>query len=87
MILVSSFGSIYRISEKEYAAALLGIRSGVGYRLNPKRYLGEIEANLTDLTPAEAQELAKALEASHYKRRVPYGSSRSAKSTSQPEGK
>lgn len=57
MRLVSSYGSIYRISDREYVKQLLSIISGEGYRINPNRYLGEVECNLTDLTPTEASSL------------------------------
>ena len=57
MRLVSSYGSIYRISDREYVKQLLSIISGEGYRINPNRYLGEVECNLTDLTPNEARDL------------------------------
>ena len=57
MKLVSSYGSIYRVSNTEYGKQLMSIIQGQGYRLNPACYLGEVECNLTDLTVDEAREL------------------------------
>ena len=57
MKLVSSYGSIYRVSATEYVKQLMSIIRGEGYRLNPSCYLGEVECNLTDLTVDEAREL------------------------------
>lgn len=67
MKLVSSYGSIYRISDREYIKQLLAIAKGDGYRLNPNRYLGEVEVNLTDLTPTEAKELLEALKTRNHR--------------------
>lgn len=57
MRLVSSYGSVYRISDKEYVQQLLSIIAGNGYRISPSRYLGEVQCNFTDLTPTEARDL------------------------------
>lgn len=67
MKLVSSYGSIYRISDREYIKQLLSIAKGDGYRLNPNRYLGEVEVNLTDLTPTEARELLESLKTRNHR--------------------
>lgn len=57
MILIESYGSIYKLADREYLTILRSIANGLGYRISPRRYLGEVACNLNDLTPAEAKAL------------------------------
>lgn len=59
MILIESHGSIYKLADREYRSILTSIAGGFGYRINPKRYLGEVACNLNELTPTEAQNLLR----------------------------
>lgn len=57
MVLIESYGSIYKLADREYLNILHSISDGLGYRINPKRYQGEVVCNLSDLTVAEAKAL------------------------------
>lgn len=57
MILIESYGSIYKLSDREYLTILRSIANGLGYRISPRRYQGEVACNLNDLNPSEAKAL------------------------------
>lgn len=55
MKLVSSYGEIYRISDREYRKQLRLIANGDGYDLEKARCIGVLDTDLTSLTQDEAQ--------------------------------
>ena len=57
MILIESYGSIYKLADREYLTILRSIANGLGYRISPRRYLGEVACNLNDIKPLEAEAL------------------------------
>jgi hypothetical protein len=55
MRVVTSYDAVYRLRNHEYDQIVASIAAGKGYRINPARYVGEIAANLSSLSQADAK--------------------------------
>lgn len=58
MVLVVSYGAVYRVTDRNYKKLLEGVAAGEGYDVDRLgNNLGTYTVDLSDLTASEAQDL------------------------------